>query len=231
MSSTVGVVLAAVLCAFCLRLLHGVPVPVLDDDAAAAEDGVHPLNTLFHPDIGDGFETDESLSSNSTNGTHKDLYVIKAVVYEIGILVDEPDNDTLEVGDEPISEQQVDLTFFTHNANKTHINLGDIPLPVATSVHGQVLTGIAPVHIGAVSNLQDVLATLPITGTIVNITQTNSSYIELSKQNISDLHDSANIISVADLAKLPIESANQPLIPTSLDQTIAGLAASSGTTD
>ncbi|KAL1380502.1 hypothetical protein pipiens_014144 [Culex pipiens pipiens] len=231
MSSTVGVVLAAVLCAFCLRLLHGVPVPVLDDDAAAAEDGVHPLNTLFHPDIGDGFETDESLSSNSTNGTHKDLYVIKAVVYEVGILVDESDNDTLEVGDEPISEQQVDLTFFTHNANKTHINLGDIPLPVATSVHGQVLTGIAPVHIGAVSNLQDVLATLPITGTIVNITQTNSSYIELSKQNISDLHDSANIISVADLAKLPIESANQPLIPTSLDQTIAGLAASSGTTD
>lgn len=73
MSATVGVVLAAVLCAFCLRLLHGVPVPVLDDAAAAAEDGVHPLNTLFHPDIGDGFETDESLSSNSTNGTHKDL--------------------------------------------------------------------------------------------------------------------------------------------------------------
>lgn len=185
------------------------------------------MNTLFHPDIGDGFETDESLASNSTNGTHKDLYVIKAVVYEIGILVDEPDNDTLEVGDDPITEQQVDLTFFSHNANKTHINLGNIPLPVATSVHGQVLTGIAPVHIGAVSNLQDVLATLPITGTIVNITQTNSSYIELSKQNISDLHDSANILSVADLAKLPIESGNQPLIPSSLDQTISELAASS----
>uniref|UniRef100_A0A1Q3FNV1 Putative conserved secreted protein n=1 Tax=Culex tarsalis TaxID=7177 RepID=A0A1Q3FNV1_CULTA len=229
MTSTVGVMLAAVLCcAFCLRLLHGVPVPVLPEDAS--EEGVHPLNTLFHPDIGDGFETNESLSSNSTNGTHKDLYVIKAVVYEIGILVDESDNDTLEVGDEPITEQQVDLTFFTHNANKTHINLGDIPLPVATSVHGQVLTGIAPVHIGAVSNLQDVLATLPITGTIVNITQTNSSYIELTKQNISDdLHDAAaDIVSVSDLAKLPIESANQPLIPSSLDQTIAGLAAASG---
>lgn len=231
MPSTVfGVVLVAVLCAFCVRLLHGVPVPVNDESGAASGDGIHPLSTLFNPDIGNGFETDESLVRNSTNGTHQDLYVIKAVVYEIGILVDEPDNDTLETGDEPLTEQQVDLTFFTHNANKTHINLGDIPLPVATSVHGQVLTGIAPVHIGAVSSLQDVLATLPITGTIVNITQTNSSYIELSKQNISDLHDTANIVSVADLAKIPIESANQPLIPTSLDQTIAGLAASGGAT-
>lgn len=232
MSSTgFGVVLAVVLCAFCLRLLHGVPVPVNDEVSSTDGDGIHPLSSLFHPDIGNGFETDESLTSNSTNGTHQDLYVIKAVVYEIGILVDEPDNDTLGSGEEPITEQQVDLTFFTHNANKTHINLGDIPLPVSTSVHGQVLTGIAPVHIGAVSSLSDVLATLPITGTIVNITQTNSSYIELSKQNISDIHDSASIESVADLAKLPIESANHPLIPTALDQTIAGLAASGKTAD
>lgn len=226
MSPIMSAILAAILCAFFLQL-QGIPVP--DDSSSESDNGVHPLNTLFHPDIGDGFEEDNNtLDSNSTgNGTHQDLYVIKAVVYEIGILVNEPDNDTDDGDDEPITQQQVDLTFFSQNANKTHINLGDIPLPVATSVNGQVLTGIAPVHIGAVSNLQGILASLPITGTIVNITQTNTSYIELSKQNISSLSDTASIVSETDLAKLPIAtSASKPLIPTELDQTITNLATS-----
>lgn len=218
MASILSPTLAVVLCAFFLHL-HGVPVP------ADEESGIHPLSTLFHSDDENILSGNETLAYNSTNGTHKDLYVIKAVVYEIGILVDEPDNDTEEVGDEPITEQQVDLTFFSSGSNKTHINLGDIPLPVQTSVHGQVLTGIAPVHIGALSNLNDVLATLPITGTIVNITQTNSSYIELTKQNISDINDATSVVDVADLAKLPIEPASHPLIPSSLDQTISNLAA------
>ncbi|XP_055611265.1 uncharacterized protein LOC129757906 [Uranotaenia lowii] len=213
---------AAALCMLFLQL-EGIPVP----SDSASDSGIHPLNTLFHPDEGSAWSSSESdLTANNTNGTHKDLYVIKAVVYEIGLLVDAPDNDTEEIGEEPITEQQVDLTFFSSGSNKTHINLGDIPLPVATSVNGQVLTGIAPVHIGAVSSLSDVLATLPITGTIVNITQTNTSYIELTKQNISDIGDPANIVSVADLAKLPIEPSGQPLVPTALDKTISSLAAS-----
>lgn len=225
MTSSCYVVLstAAVLCAFFLQL-HGIPLP--SDETS----GIHPLNSLFHPD--DDNEVwnvgNETLANNSTNGTHKDLYVIKAVVYEIGILVDSPDNDTEGTGDEPITEQQVDLTFFSHDANKTHINLGDIPLPVATSVNGQVLTGIAPVHVGAVSNLDDLLATLPITGTVVNITQTNSSFIELTKQNISDLSDPASLVSVAELTKLPQgePAASNPLIPNALDQVVTNLAAS-----
>ncbi|XP_055619504.1 uncharacterized protein LOC129764449 [Toxorhynchites rutilus septentrionalis] len=211
-----SVLVTGALFVFVLQL-HGVPLP------AAEEDGIHPLNTLFQAIANNSIE--ESETNNSTNGTAQDLYVIKAVVYEIGILVDRPDNASEEIDDEQISEQQVDLTFFSSGSNKTHINLGDIPLPVSTSVNGQVLTGIAPVHIGAISNLTDLLTTLPITGTIVNITQTNSSFIELTRQNISDISDpTSSIVNAADLANLPIETVSNPLVPSSLDQTITKLA-------
>lgn len=218
------VVPLAVLCGFFLQL-HGVPLLGVGEEG----NGIHPLSSLFHPDEGDywnGGANNESLENNSTNGTHKDLYVIKAVVYEIGILVDSPDNDTEEVGEDPITQKQVDLTFFPHDSNETHINLGDIPLPVATSVNGQVLTGIAPVHVGAVSGLGELLATIPIAGTIVNITQTNSSFVELTQQNINELSGEASgPLSVADLAKLPAGSPSNPLIPSALDNVVTNLAA------
>lgn len=223
MASFSYVVPVAVLCAFFLQL-HGVPLPGVGDDGT----GIHPLSSMFHPDQGDYWSSpNESLENNSTNGTHKDLYVIKAIVYEIGILVDSPDNDTEDVGEDPITQQQVDLTFFANDSNDTHINLGDIPLPVATSVNGQVLTGIAPVHIGAFSDLSDLVSTLPISGTIVNITQTNGSFVELTQQNINDLSEGASggPISVADLAKLPIGSPSNPLIPNALDNVVTNLAA------
>lgn len=217
MAATFGIVLTAILCAFFLQL-HGVPLPFDKDDASQS------LSALFNSTSSeneiDGYD---SLNGSAPNGTHQELYVVKAIVYEVGILVNVPDNET---DDEPSSEEQVDLTFYGSSSNKSHINLGNIPLPVATSVKGQVLTGIAPVQLGAVSDLSDVLQTLPFTGTIVNITQTNSSYVELSKQNISSLDDTAQVVSVADLAKLPIKSsASHPLIPTSLDKTISNLAA------
>ncbi|XP_065074098.1 uncharacterized protein LOC135698138 [Ochlerotatus camptorhynchus] len=222
MASFSYVVPVAVLCAFFLQL-HGVPLPGVGDEG----NGIHPLSSLFHPDEGDYWSANnQSMENNSTNGTHKDLYVIKAVVYEIGILVDSPDNDTDEVGENPITQQQVDLTFFANDSNDTHINLGDIPLPVATSVNGQVLSGIAPVHIGAISDLSDIVSTLPISGTIVNITQTNGSFVELTQQNINELSGSSGgPISVADLAKLPIGSPSNPLIPNSLDNVVTNLAA------
>ncbi|XP_058828704.1 uncharacterized protein LOC131688453 [Topomyia yanbarensis] len=214
-SNMVTSILTAVLCAFFLQL-HGVPVP-FDRDSTP-----EPLSSLFNSPSSEN-EIESNESSESGNGTHQELYVVKAIVYEVGILVNVPDNET---DDYPSSEQQVDVTFFSSSSNKSHINLGNIPLPVATSVNGQVLTGIAPVHIGAVSDLSQVLQTLPFTGTIVNITQTNTSYIELSQQNISSLSDSANVVSVSDLAKLPHISSpiSHPLIPTSLDQTISNLA-------
>lgn len=224
MASFSCVVPVAVLCAFFLQL-HGVPLPGIGEEG----NGIHPLSSMFHPDEGDYWSAanNESLENNSTNGTHKDLYVIKAVVYEIGILVDSPDNDTEGIGEDPITQKQVDLTFFPHDSNETHINLGDIPLPVATSVNGQVLTGIAPVHVGAVSGLSDLLATIPIAGTIVNITQTNGSFVELTQQNINELSgDSASgPLSVADLAKLPVGSPSNPLIPSALDNVVTNLAA------
>lgn len=212
----------AVLCAFFLQL-HGVPLPGVGEES----NGIHPLSSLFHPDEGDYWSaTNQSVENNSTNGTHKDLYVIKAVVYEIGILVDSPDNDTAEVGEDPVSQQQVDLTFFAHDSNDTHINLGDIPLPIATSVNGQVLSGIAPVHIGAISDLNDLVSTIPISGTIVNITQTNGSFVELSQKDINDLSGaSEGPISVGDLAKLPVGSPSHPLIPNALDNVVTNLAA------
>lgn len=214
-------VISVVLCAFFLQL-HGVPLP-----GSEGGSGIHPLSTLFNPDVGDYWSGgNETLASNSTNGTHKDLYVIKAVVYEIGILVDAPDNDTEEVGDDPITEQQVDLTFFSHDSNKTHINLGDIPVPVATSVNGQVLTGIAPVHVGAISDLHDLVATLPITGTIVNITQSNSSYVTLTQKDIDEIEKGQDDdVDVADLAKLPLAASSHPLIPNELDNVVLNLAA------
>lgn len=224
MASFSYVVPVAVLCAFFLQL-HGVPLPGVGDEG----NGIHPLSTLFHPDEGDYWSANnESMENNSTNGTHKDLYVIKAVVYEIGILVDSPDNDTEGVGEDPITQQQVDLTFFANDSNDTHINLGDIPLPVATSVNGQVLSGIAPVHIGAVSDLSELISTLPISGTVVNITQTNGSYVQLTQQNIDEMSEAAAAggpISVADLAKLPTGSPSHPLIPNALDNVVTNLAA------
>ncbi|XP_062550212.1 uncharacterized protein LOC134214955 [Armigeres subalbatus] len=214
-------VISVVLCAFFLQL-HGIPLP-----GSEGSSGIHPLSTLFNPDVGDYWSGgNETLETNSTNGTHKDLYVIKAVVYEIGILVDAPDNDTEEIGDDPITEQQVDLTFFSHDSNKTHINLGDIPVPVATSVNGQVLTGIAPVHVGAISDLHDLVATLPITGTIVNITQSNSSYVTLTQKDIDEIEkEQDDGVNVADLAKLPLEASSHPLIPNELDNVVLNLAA------
>ncbi|XP_053686780.1 uncharacterized protein LOC128736328 [Sabethes cyaneus] len=211
-----GIVLTVALCGFFLQL-HGVPVSFENDNVSQS------LEPLFSSSSEESdSEGSESLNGTAPNGTHQELYVVKAIVYEVGILVNVPDNET----DQELSnEEQVDVTFYSSSSNKSHINLGDIPLPVVTSVNGQVLTGIAPVHVGAVSDLSEVLQTLPFTGSIVNITQTNSSYVELSKHNISSLDDSASVVSIADLASLPIKSpASHPLIPTSLDDTISHLA-------
>lgn len=55
-------------------------------------------------------------------------------------------------------------------------------MPVQTNVTGQVLTGVAPI---AMSDADDVLSTLPITGTIVNITHSDTSFFQLGKSNNS----------------------------------------------
>jgi len=134
------------------------------------------------------------------NGTHKDLYVIKAVVYEIGILTEVADGDN-STDDEDYSRERVDLTFFDAHSNASHFNLGDIPLPVQTNVSGQVLTGIAPVHIGAIQEATDILSTLPLTGTIVNISHSDTSFINLSHS--PKISENGTILDAEDLAKIP----------------------------
>lgn len=219
---------AALYCVCCAgQLCRAGPLPEefpQDSSAEESHPAGYPLNSLYSPmEYGTTLEEaqDALLSSNSSQNGTKELYVIKAVVYEIGILADVPENETLE-GDEPITHQQVDLSFFSHGDNDTHINLGDIPVPIQTSVQGQVFTGIAPVHVGAVpTNLSDLLSALPISGTVVNISQTNSSYVEVHKHNVSD---AAVLLNQKDLSSLPFSSsASEPLVPASVDETVIGL--------
>lgn len=223
---------AIVCCAVCQRYVEAGPLPEEHPNASGStsteeEDKGYPLNSLYSPvEYGaTAVDSDEValMGTNSSQNTTKELYVIKAVVYEIGILADVPDNETLE-GDEPITHQQVDLSFFSHGGNDTHLNLGDIPVPIQTSVQGQVFTGIAPVHVGTVpTNLSDLLSALPIAGTVVNISQTNSSYVEVHKHNITD---AAVLLGgkQQDLNSLPFgASVSEPLVPASVDETVIGL--------
>lgn len=99
------------------------------------------------------------------------------------------------------SHERVDLTFFDAHSNGSHFDLGDIPLPVQTNVTGQVLTGIAPVHIGAIQDAADIFSTLPLTGTIVNISHSDTSYITLS--HAPRMGENGTILDTEDLAKIP----------------------------
>uniref|UniRef100_A0A182PMU1 Uncharacterized protein n=1 Tax=Anopheles epiroticus TaxID=199890 RepID=A0A182PMU1_9DIPT len=217
-----------VACCVVVSVLAG-PLPEEKDrdDSSSSEEKGHgyPLNSLYSPvEYGATEESEEAtlMGTNSSSNTTKELYVIKAVVYEIGILADVPENETLDEGDEPITHQQVDLSFFSHGGNDTHVNLGDIPVPIQTSVQGQVFTGIAPVHVGTVpTNLSDLLSALPIAGTVVNISQTNSSFVEVHKHNISD---ATVLLNQSDLNSLPFgSSVSEPLVPASVDETVVGL--------
>ncbi|GJQ88046.1 hypothetical protein Trydic_g12968 [Trypoxylus dichotomus] len=88
----------------------------------------------------------KNFTSDETNGTAKDLYVIKTIVYEIGILTDasnKTDNATE-------THQQIDLTFFDPITNGSAFDLSNIPIPIETNVSGVSVTGIAPVNLGTI---------------------------------------------------------------------------------
>lgn len=107
----------------------------------------------------------------------------------------------------------MDLTFFNAHKNDTHIDLGEIPLPIQTNVSGQVLTGIAPVNVGAidVDHPEDILETLPITGTIVNITKSESSMFVVNTQNVT-FEELNTYLDEDDLTKIPVVSNVIPAI-------------------
>lgn len=97
--------------------------------------------------------------------------------------------------------ERVDLTFYDAHSNGSHFDLGEIPLPVQTNVSGQILTGIAPIHIGAIQNASDILTTLPLTGTIINITHSDTSFINLSHKPA--INENGTILNAADIARIP----------------------------
>lgn len=137
-------------------------------------------------------------------------YVIKAVVYEIGVLADVP-NDDNTTANGPVTHQQVDLTFFDTHSNDSFINFGTVPLPVQTNIRGQIITGISPVNIGSVENAEDILKTLPFTGTIINITESDTSYITVNRENITELQQQQIFSDDTNLSQLPI--LNDVLLP------------------
>uniref|UniRef100_A0A1L8EDK7 Putative secreted protein n=1 Tax=Haematobia irritans TaxID=7368 RepID=A0A1L8EDK7_HAEIR len=149
---------------FCLATLSSIcwSLPVLDSSSGIDNQTIEELKA-------------------SLNDTPKNLYVVKAVVYEIGILTEVGENDTSFE-----SQERVDLTFFDAHTNNSFIDLGNIPLPIQTNVSGQVLTGIAPYNVGAFSSPSELLQSLPLTGSIVNITHSDTAYYQLTKSNITD---------------------------------------------
>lgn len=84
-------------------------------------------------------------------------------------------------------------------------------MPVQTNVSGQVLTGIAPVHVGSISNATNLFGTLPLTGTIVNISHSDTSFVTLSHAPKIAANGST-IINAQDLAKLPGVNGSQPIL-------------------
>lgn len=108
------------------------------------------------------------------------------------------------------------MTFFDATSNGSHFDLGQIPLPVQTNITGQVLTGIAPIEIGAIQNATDVLSILPLTGTIINITHSDTSFIKLSHR--PSITENGTILNADDIAKIPgISGSNAIFIDASAD--------------
>jgi hypothetical protein len=70
-----------------------------------------------------------------------------------------------------------------------------------------------------VSDVSDVLKTLPFSGTIVNITESDTSFIHLSRDNLTQAESEIEIGgNKTDLAELPI--LNNVLLPNSFHEAI-----------
>lgn len=93
------------------------------------------------------------------------------------------------------------MTFFDAHSNGSHFDLGEIPLPVQTNVSGQILTGIAPIDLGSIQNASDILNTLPLTGTIINITHSDTSFITLNHRPA--INENGTILNPEDVKRIP----------------------------
>ncbi|XP_075991144.1 uncharacterized protein LOC142986513 [Anticarsia gemmatalis] len=82
---------------------------------------------------------DTATSVNSSD-PNKDMYVIHAMVYQVGIVTNRTDNET---GNFNATGNQEALTFY-HN-NGSQVDLSQIPAPLLTNVTAQSMVGVAPV--------------------------------------------------------------------------------------
>ncbi|CAG9763261.1 unnamed protein product [Ceutorhynchus assimilis] len=150
-------------------------------------------------------EATAAVEEPQVNGV-KDLYVIRKVVYEIGILTDADNNTDYDNK----THEQIDISFFDPKDNGSFIDLSNIPLPLETNVTGTALTGILPSNLGkfVFSN----------NGSVADLKESNlpvfpDKQVKVTK-NIStnDQEKSSNILSgisdVLGLTKLVKHKAN-----------------------
>ncbi|KAJ8985550.1 hypothetical protein NQ317_019934 [Molorchus minor] len=115
----------------------------------AAAHNTSPVKSAFAlPALSEDYvNEDEDNSTEAAPGNEtQNLYIIKSVVYEIGILTDGDDEDSSNE-----THEQVDLSFFDPNYNGSIIDLSNIPLPIQTNVSGVAITGILPTDLGSIS--------------------------------------------------------------------------------
>ncbi|XP_047040746.1 uncharacterized protein LOC124645054 [Helicoverpa zea] len=82
---------------------------------------------------------DTELLTNSTD-PNKDMYVIHAMVYQVGILTNKTDNETTNLN---TTGNQEAVTFY-HTNGSQGLDLSKISSPLLTNVTAQSMVGVAP---------------------------------------------------------------------------------------
>ncbi|KAM3968429.1 uncharacterized protein ACR2FA_002619 [Aphomia sociella] len=71
---------------------------------------------------------------------NKDMYVINAMVYQIGIITNKTDDEAIN---DTLGNQEA-ITFY--RTNGSHIDLRNLPTPLVTNVTAQNFVGVAPTN-------------------------------------------------------------------------------------
>ncbi|KAJ8737525.1 hypothetical protein PYW08_000120 [Mythimna loreyi] len=90
---------------------------------------------------------DTELSANSSD-PNKDMYVIHAMVYQVGIVTNKTDNETANMLNATGNQEAV--TFF-HSNGSQGLDLSKIPAPLLTNVTAQSMVGVAPMPVDPVN--------------------------------------------------------------------------------
>ncbi|CAG4955179.1 unnamed protein product [Colias eurytheme] len=82
----------------------------------------------------------EDILPNANHTLPKDMYVVRATVYQVGILVNGTSNET----DKNATGRQESVTFY--HLNGSNLNLKDLPTPLVTNVTAENVVGVAPTN-------------------------------------------------------------------------------------